>query len=100
NERLSPFVRRDLAARLDTLRDRVAGLINARRDDILLTRNATESMQILIGQYAGLQAGDAVLWYNLDYPAMKYAMRWLEQRRGVTGIELKLELPVARDELM
>jgi selenocysteine lyase/cysteine desulfurase len=100
NEYLSPFVRVELAARLDALRDRLAALVNARREEILLTRNATESMQILIGQYARLQPGDAVLCSNLDYPAMKYAMRWLEQRRGVTAIELKFELPISRGELV
>ena len=99
NTFLSPFVRRDLAAHLDALRDRLAGLINAGRDEILLTRNASESMQILIGQYAALEAGDAVLFCNLDYPAMKNAMRWLEQRRGVTAIELRFDLPVSREEL-
>jgi len=100
NTLLSPFVRTELAGHLDTLRERLAGLINARPDEILLTRNATESMQVLIGQYAGLQPGDAVLWSNLDYPAMKYAMRWLEQRRGVRGIELAFDLPISGAALL
>jgi len=100
NTHLSPFVRRDLATHLDAVRDRLAALIHASREEILLTRNASESMQILIGQYGALEPGDAVLFCNLDYPATKYAMRWLEKRRGVTPIELRFDLPVSREELL
>lgn len=101
NERLSPFVRGEFSNRhVDDVRDRLAALINAERDEILLTRSASESMQILIGQYRDLKPGDAVLWCNLDYPAMRDAMRWLERRHGVTAIELRFELPVTREALL
>lgn len=101
NERLSPFVRGEFVLKhLDVLRARLAKLINASTGEILLTRSASESMQVLIGQYHGLQAGDAVLWCNLDYPAMRNAMRSLVQRRAVTPVELQLTLPVSRAELI
>lgn len=101
NAHLSPFLRGEFSSRhADVLRARLAKLINADADEILLTRSASESMQVLIGQYHALQPGDAVLWSNLDYPAMRYGMRWLQQRRGVTPVELQLALPVSRDELI
>jgi selenocysteine lyase/cysteine desulfurase len=101
NERLSPFVRGEYTLTyLDELRVRLASLIGATPEEILLTRSASESMQVLIGQYHDLKSGDAVLWSNLDYPAMKNAMRWLHERRGVTVIELQIELPVTPAELM
>lgn len=101
NEHLSPFVRGEFVrTHLDLLRARLAKLINANIDEILLTRSASESMQVLIGQYHGLREGDAVLWCNLDYPAMRNGMRWLQQRRGVTPVEMQLTLPVSRDELL
>jgi len=101
NAHLSPFLRGERAWRaVETLVTRLAKLINAEPHEILLTRSASESMQVLIGQYRALQPGDAVLWSNLDYPAMRYAMAWLEGRRGVRPVELDLRLPLGRDELL
>lgn len=101
NAHLSPFLRGERARRaVETLVTRLAKLINAEPHEILLTRSASESMQVLIGQYRNLQPGDAVLWSNLDYPAMRYAMAWLEGRRGVRPVELHLSLPLGRDELL
>jgi selenocysteine lyase/cysteine desulfurase len=101
NAHLSPFVRGDFTSKhVDILRARLAELINAAPHEILLTRSASESMQVLIGQYHGLKAGDVVLWSNLDYPAMRSSMAWLEQRRGVTPLALQLTLPLSNDELL
>ncbi|KAB0324751.1 aminotransferase class V-fold PLP-dependent enzyme [Janthinobacterium sp. PLB04] len=101
NEQLSPFVRGEFTrTHVDILRQRVAALIHAEPRDILLTRSGTESMQVLITQYHGLAPGDTVLWSNLDYPAMRTAMRWLAQRRGVTSTQIKLSLPIGDDEII
>ncbi|MYM36036.1 aminotransferase class V-fold PLP-dependent enzyme [Duganella sp. FT94W] len=101
NAHLSPFVRGEFTARhVDILRTRLAELINAEPHEILLTRSGTESMQVLIGQYVPLQRGDVVLWSNLDYPAMRDSMAWLEQRRGVTPLALQFELPISQEQLL
>lgn len=101
NERLSPFVRGEFVTKhLDLLRARLAKFINASTDEILLTRSASESMQVLIGQYNRLNRGDAVLWSSLDYPAMRNAMRSLQSRRDATPVELQLTLPISRDALI
>ena len=101
NEQLSPFVRGEFTrTHVDILRQRVAALIHAEPHEILLTRSGTESMQVLITQYHGLAPGDTVLWSNLDYPAMRTAMRWLAQRRGVTSTQVSLRLPVSDDEII
>jgi selenocysteine lyase/cysteine desulfurase len=101
NAHLSPFVRGEFTTQhVDILRSRLSKVINAAPHEILLTRSASESMQVLIGQYHGLQPGDAVLWSNLDYPAMRNSMAWLEQRRGVTALELQLTLPISHDALL
>lgn len=101
NAHLSPFVRGEFTARhVDILRTRLAQLINAEPHEILLTRSGTESMQVLIGQYVPLQRGDVVLWSNLDYPAMRNSMAWLEQRCGVTPLALRFELPIKQEELL
>ena len=101
NEQLSPFVRGEFTrTHVDILRQRVAALIGAQPHEILLTRSGTESMQVLITQYHGLAPGDTVLWSNLDFPAMRTAMRWLAQRRGVTSTQVQLSLPIGDDEIM
>lgn len=101
NERLSPFVRGEfVSTHVALLRARIAQLINAQPHEILLTRSGTESMQVLIGQYHALEPGDTVLWSNLDYPATRMAMRWLQQRRGVVPVEIRLDLPISQDELV
>lgn len=101
NEHLSPFVRGAFTQQhVDLLRVRVAALIHVEPHEILLTRSGTESMQVLITQYHGLAPGDTVLWSNLDYPAMRTAMRWLAQRRGVTSTPITLRLPVGDDEII
>ncbi|OEZ97899.1 isopenicillin N epimerase [Janthinobacterium sp. HH107] len=101
NEQLSPFVRGEFTrTHVDSLRQRVAALIHAQPHEILLTRSGTESMQVLITQYHGLAPGDTVLWSNLDYPAMRTAMRWLAQRRGVTSTQVTLRLPIGDDEII
>ena len=101
NEQLSPFVRGAFTQQhVDILRARIAALIHAEPHEILLTRSGTESMQVLITQYHGLAPGDTVLWSNLDYPAMRTAMRWLAQRRGVTSTQVTLGLPVSDDEII
>jgi len=101
NQHLSPFLRGEFVdSTLDAMRDRLAKLINAQCDEILFTRSASESMQVLIGQYRGLSAGDTVLWCNLDYAAMRDGMKWLEQRRGVTAVEMEFDLPITREEIL
>ncbi|MGK5049051.1 aminotransferase class V-fold PLP-dependent enzyme [Janthinobacterium sp. GB4P2] len=101
NEQLSPFVRGEFTrTHVDIVRQRVAALIQAEPHEILLTRSGTEAMQVLITQYHGLAPGDTVLWSNLDYPAMRTAMRWLAQRRGVTSTQVTLRLPIGDDEII
>jgi selenocysteine lyase/cysteine desulfurase len=67
---------------------RVASALGVNDDEIVLTRNATESIHNLIRQYRGLVAGDAILYTDLDYPHFKTAMQWLEGARGVRPVEV------------
>jgi hypothetical protein len=53
------------------------------KDEIAITRGATEAMQNLIVNYNRLQPGDSVLYADLDYDSMQFAMEWLKDRRGV-----------------
>src|SRR5688572_5994483 len=64
----------------------VAAALGCGPDEIALTRGATEAMLALIGGYARLQLGEMVLYCDLDYPAMRHAMQWLRERRGVVPV--------------
>lgn len=67
---------------------RVARALGVHDDEIVLTRNATEAIHNLIRQYRDLEAGDAILYADLDYPSFKATMRWLEDARGARPVEV------------
>jgi len=102
---LTDYINREntLFARFDTdetyqkLRNTVADFLKVDTAEIALTRGATESLQSLIGGYNKLQPGDTVLYADLDYSEMKNAMRWLEQRRGVSVAKVNFPEP-SRDQ--
>ncbi len=79
---------------------RVAKALGAHEDEIVLTRNATESIHNLIRQYRGLKPGDTVLYADVDYPSFKTAMRWLEQEYEVNVVQLNLPVSSNQQELL
>jgi isopenicillin-N epimerase len=81
---------------LEAVRARVAASLGVDSSEIALTRGATEALQCLIGGYNRLKPGDAVLYADVDYPAMQYAMKWLADRRGVRVGHLALPEPATR----
>lgn len=79
---------------------RLAAFLGVAPDELLLTRGASEALQILIGGYNKLKPGDAVLYADLDYSAMKSAMTWLADRRGVDVIKINLPEPATRENIV
>ncbi|MCH2097941.1 MAG: aminotransferase class V-fold PLP-dependent enzyme [Pseudomonadales bacterium] len=90
NQDNSFYARRLYGPDYQYARERVARLLGADVEEVALTRNATEAVHNLIRQYRGLGPGDAVLLADVDYPAFKRTMSWLEQGRGVRVITLDL----------
>jgi selenocysteine lyase/cysteine desulfurase len=78
---------------------RVARALGVHDDEIVLTRNATESIHNLIRQYRGLTTDDAVLFADIDYPHFKTAMRWLEGARGARPVELVMPPRANQEQL-
>ena len=78
----------------------VAAALGCGPDEIVLTRGATEAMLALIGGYARLRPGDTVLYCDLDYPAMRHAMEWLRERRGVVPVRLVVPEPATREVVL
>ncbi len=85
---------------LNAVYDRLAKFLNVDADELLLTRGASEALQIAISGYNKLEPGDAVLYADLDYGAMKSAMTWLADRRGVEVIKIDLPEPATRENII
>ncbi|MEO1242270.1 MAG: aminotransferase class V-fold PLP-dependent enzyme [Pseudomonadota bacterium] len=85
---------------IDKVYERLSTFLGVNPDELLLTRGASEALQILIGGYNKLNPGDAVLYADLDYGAMKSAMTWLADRRGVDVIKINLPEPATRENII
>ena len=93
NQQNSYYARREYPADHEKVRSRVAAALGVSVEEIVLTRNATEALQALIGSYNVLRPGDAVLFSDLDYDAMQMSMQWLTARRGVKVVKIDLPEP-------
>jgi isopenicillin-N epimerase len=71
---------------IEAIRVQLAQHLGVPTDEIALTRGATESLQNLISNYKLLKQGDTILYGDLDYDAMQYAMNDLAERRGARGL--------------
>jgi len=77
----------------EAARGAVAQALGVERDEIVLTRGATEALQALIGGYNRLRPGDTVLCADVDYDNMITTMGWLKERRGVDVVQIALPDP-------
>lgn len=85
---------------LEAVRQAVAAAVGAAPEEIALTRGATEALQLLIGNYNRLQPGDTVIYSDLDYDSMQYAMNALKARRGVEVVKFALPEPATRQAVL
>ncbi len=100
NRESSFYARGEYTQDLQNARARVAAALGADINEIALSRGATEALQCLIGGYNRLKPGDAVIYADLDYPAMQYAMNWLADRRGVRVVRIAIPEPATRDNVL
>jgi isopenicillin-N epimerase len=100
NRESSYFARREYPAIFGAVRTNVAHALGVDAGEIAFARNATEALQSIISQYNRLQAGDTVLYADLDYPAMQMAMNGLAERRGATVVMIDLPELATRESLI
>ena len=100
NRESSYFARREYPAILGAVRTNVAHALGVDAGESAFARNATEALQSIISQYNRLQAGDTVLYADLDYPAMQMAMNGLAERRGATVVMIDLPELATRESLI
>lgn len=96
NRENSFYARTQFGRDAEDARKVLAGAVGADSGEIALTRGATEALQLLIGGYNKLRPGDTVLFCDLDYDSMQYAMNWLKDRRGVNVVKFAIPEPATR----
>lgn len=89
-----------LEPQAETIRAGLAGLFGCHADEIAITRNASESLQILL-LGLDIRSGDEVIATTQDYPRMLTALRQREMREGPRLKLVKIPLaPVSTDEIV
>ncbi|WP_426197253.1 aminotransferase class V-fold PLP-dependent enzyme [Massilia sp. DWR3-1-1] len=101
NRHNSWYLRRTFSRRDDdAIRAAVAQHAGVQASEIAMTRGATESLQNLIANYRLLKSGDTVMYGNLDYGSMQYAMEDLAQRHGATVSVVTIPEPASRQRVI
>ncbi|MCA8892835.1 MAG: aminotransferase class V-fold PLP-dependent enzyme [Hyphomonas sp.] len=100
NRNNSWYARRDYYAEIQPIHARIAAFLGAGADEIVFTRNATKSLQALVGGYNRLKPGDAVMYADLDYDSIQTAMDTKAEREGASVIRIDIPEPVTFDGLI
>jgi isopenicillin-N epimerase len=100
NQQSSHLLRTTYKAQAEQVRERIAAMAGVLPEEIALTRGGTEALQNLIAGYRRLGPGDAVMYADLDYYSMQYAMNWLRDRRGVQVQRLVIPEPATRKAVL
>jgi len=93
-ENMTPtyYMWRILDPGLETVRRRLAKMFGCDPEEIAITRNASESLEIIqLGME--LKAGDEILTTNQDYPRMITTWQQRERRDGLVLKQLKFPVP-------
>lgn len=89
-----------LEPQAETIRAGLAGLFGCDADEIAVTRNASESLQILLFGL-DIRSGDEVIATTQDYPRMLAALRQRELREGPKLKLVRIPLaPANTDEIV
>jgi len=100
NQQNTAYARTTFGADSDAVVGALAGVAGVGTDEIAITRGATEALQNLIVNYNRLQSGDSVLYADLDYDSMQFAMEWLKDRRGVGVVKIALPESATRQAIL
>ena len=100
NRQSSYYARRTMDGDVAEAKADLAQEMGVPTDDLVLTRNATESLKTLILGYNKLRPGDAVLYADLDYDSMQACMESLRIRRGVAVTKIALPEPATHENLV
>ncbi|MDQ8203767.1 aminotransferase class V-fold PLP-dependent enzyme [Pelagicoccus sp. SDUM812003] len=97
NARASYFMRREMRDELEETRSALAALAGVSSDEICLTRNTTESMNIVI-QGLDYEKGDEIVYSDQDYGSMVQALKQKSEREGIALKQVAIPLHPKNDE--
>ncbi|RIK63476.1 MAG: aminotransferase [Planctomycetota bacterium] len=83
----------DQDPQVELIRVRLARQFGCDPEELAITRNASESLQIVLNGL-DLKAGDEVLTTTQDYPRMLNTLRQRERREGIVLKQLRLPVPI------
>lgn len=98
NRESSYYARTRFDRDVNDILERVAATLGVQHGEVVFSRNATEALQTLIGQYNRLRPGEKVMYADLDYPAMQHAMNALAARHRAEVATLVIPEPVESAE--
>ena len=93
NNAPSKHMWRILDPRVETVRTRLARVFGCSTEEMAITRNTSEAMEICIYGF-DLEPGDEALTTDLDYPRMVNTFRQRELRDGIVLKSVPIEVPV------
>ncbi len=97
NAETSYFYRRTLPERQAEVLRQMAAFTGTAEDELLITRNATEAMNILIQGYP-FAAGDEVVLGDHDYDSVLAAFTMVRERKGLAFARIRLPLHPQNDD--
>ncbi len=97
NKEASRFARKDFPAIITTVKKKLADFLAVSPEEIIITRNATEALNIAIQGYP-FKPGDEVLLNQLDYFSMIDTFRMLEKRGQLKVNAFEMPLLAASDD--
>lgn len=88
---------RVLEPQRESVRKQLAGLFRCDAEEIAVTRNASEGLQICQFGF-DLEPGDEVLTTNQDYPRMINTFKQRERREGIKLRQFSIPVPAENDD--
>jgi len=93
NQAPAYFMWRHVEPQIETVREKLAILFGCDKEEVAITRNASESLQI-VQQGMNLKEGDEVLTTTQDYPRMLTTYTQLERRWGIKLVQVPYPTPL------
>ncbi|TZG26046.1 aminotransferase class V-fold PLP-dependent enzyme [Sphingomonas montanisoli] len=78
----------------------IARQVGCSPEEICVTRSGSDALQLLIANYRGIKAGDAVIYCDLDYDATIGAMEWLGTHKGARVVKFAMPEPATTANIL